>query len=261
MIVKADDTLNQRIVDYLDEEKAMNLFILGDIENFGYKSDFQDIWVDIGNGGDIKGIMLRYFGNYLPYAKESINAEGFSKVIKDGPPLEMLSGKKEIVEQFQPVFSFTAKKDLYFAELEEKNFTMKGLGRDDLTYAAVDDADDIIEMHNSIKEFQRRETARESLVQTLTTKTGRSYFIKKDGKMVASAATTAENSRSAMVVGVCTHVDYRQQGLASRCTAVLCEDVLNEGKILCLFYDNPRAGSIYKRMGFQDIGMWSMYSK
>ncbi|MDM5198539.1 GNAT family N-acetyltransferase [Fictibacillus enclensis] len=260
MIVKADDTLNEQILDYLDEEKAMNLFIIGDIENFGYDTDFQDIWVDLGKQGEIRGILLRYFGNYLPYAKEEINAAGFSEIIKAGPPLEMLSGKKEIVELFQPIFSFTSKKELYFAELEEVDFSMKGLGRDDLTYATVNDVDDIIEMHNSIKEFQRRESARESLIQTLTTKTGRTYFIKKDGRMVASAATTAENSRSAMVVGVCSHLDYRQQGLASRCTAVLCEDVLNEGKSLCLFYNNPRAGSIYKRIGFKDIGMWSMYS-
>lgn len=261
MIVKAEDTLNEQIMDYLDEEKAMNLFIIGDIENFGYDTDFQDIWVDLGEKGEIQGILLRYFGNYLPYAKEEIDAAGFSEIIKDGPRLEMLSGKKEIVDQFQPIFLFTSKKELYFAELEEGTFTMKGLKRDDITYATVDDVDDIIVMHSSIKEFQRRESARESLIQTLTTQTGRTYFIKKDGRMAASAATTAENSRSAMVVGVCTHVDYRQQGLASRCTAVLCEDVLNEGKTLCLFYNNPRAGSIYKRIGFKDIGMWSMYSE
>lgn len=51
MIVKADDTLNEQILDYLDEEKAMNLFIIGDIENFGYDTDFQDIWVDLGEQG------------------------------------------------------------------------------------------------------------------------------------------------------------------------------------------------------------------
>jgi predicted GNAT family acetyltransferase len=38
----------------------------------------------------------------------------------------------------------------------------------------------------------------------------------------------------------------------------LCLDVLAEGKTLCLFYDNPKAGSIYKRLGFKDIGFWSM---
>ncbi|TKI86654.1 GNAT family N-acetyltransferase, partial [Bacillus cereus] len=32
-----------------------------------------------------------------------------------------------------------------------------------------------------------------------------------------------------------------------------------ESRTLCLFYNNPVAGRIYKRLGFKDIGMWTMY--
>ncbi|KSU84780.1 MULTISPECIES: hypothetical protein [Fictibacillus] len=80
MIVKADDTLNEQILDYLDEEKAMNLFIIGDIENFGYDTDFQDIWVDLGKQGEIRGILLRYFGNYLPRAGSIYKRIGFKDI-------------------------------------------------------------------------------------------------------------------------------------------------------------------------------------
>jgi predicted GNAT family acetyltransferase len=61
-----------------------------------------------------------------------------------------------------------------------------------------------------------------------------------------------------MIVGVCSHPEKRNQGLASLCMEALCHDILAEGKTLCLFYDNPKAGSIYKRLGFKDIGLWSM---
>ena len=40
----------------------------------------------------------------------------------------------------------------------------------------------------------------------------------------------------------------------------LCEELLGEGKELCLFYDNPDAGTIYKKLGFEDIGFWIMNS-
>lgn len=30
--------------------------------------------------------------------------------------------------------------------------------------------------------------------------------------------------------------------------------------MLCLFYDNPAAGRIYKRIGFRDIGKWCMWT-
>jgi predicted GNAT family acetyltransferase len=62
-----------------------------------------------------------------------------------------------------------------------------------------------------------------------------------------------------MVVGVCTKEEYRKRGLASIVVEKLVKDVLAEGKIACLFYDNPEAGRIYKRIGFKDIGMWTMY--
>ncbi|MGP4075489.1 GNAT family N-acetyltransferase [Halobacillus sp. K22] len=64
---------------------------------------------------------------------------------------------------------------------------------------------------------------------------------------------------SAMVVGVCTHPEHKNQGYASVCMTKLCQELLAEGKMLCLFYDNPEAGSIYKRLGFEDIGKWMMH--
>jgi predicted GNAT family acetyltransferase len=59
-----------------------------------------------------------------------------------------------------------------------------------------------------------------------------------------------------MVVSVMTHPDYRRGGYATSCVSGLCEVLLSEGKSLCLFYDNPAAGNIYKKLGFEDIEKW-----
>ncbi len=76
--------------------------------------------------------------------------------------------------------------------------------------------------------------------------------------MTSVAQTTAENSMSAMVVGVATLKEYRKKGLMSKCLSKLCYDLLNEGKTLCLFYDNPKAGRIYHALGFETLDKWSM---
>ena len=86
----------------------------------------------------------------------------------------------------------------------------------------------------------------------------RTFYLEVDGKIISTASTTAENSLSAMVVGVASLSDYRGQGLATRTMTALCQQLLAEGRTLCLFYDNPKAGEIYKRLGFRDIGMWRM---
>ncbi len=44
MIRKLTVSDNDRLMEYLKEEKSFNLFIIGDVENFGYDSDFQEIW-------------------------------------------------------------------------------------------------------------------------------------------------------------------------------------------------------------------------
>lgn len=258
MIVKLDQTWHEKVMDYLSAEPALNLFIIADIENFGYETDSQDIWADVEDNGAIKGILLRYKGNYLPYAKGEINAKAFSEIINKDKSYEMLSGKKEITDQFTPYLQFERTKELYFAELKDAKSIKKNISRESIIQAELKDVDSLMELKYLIKEFSIGITAKESLEQALSTKTGRTYFIREDDVIVSCASSTAENSLSAMIVGVCSHPEKRNKGYASLCMEALCYDILAEGKTLCLFYDNPKAGSIYKRLGFKDIGFWSM---
>ncbi|MBD7965697.1 GNAT family N-acetyltransferase [Fictibacillus norfolkensis] len=258
MIVKLDQTWHEQVMDYLSEEPALNLFIIADIENFGYETDSQDIWADVDDNGSITGILLRYKGNYLPYAKGEINAKAFSEIINKDKSYEMLSGKKEITEQFTPFLNFERTKELYFAELKDAKALNKNSSRQNIIQADIKDVESLMELKYLIKEFSIGKTAKESLEQALSTKTGRTYFIREEDTIVSCASSTAENSLSAMIVGVCSHPEKRNKGYASLCMEALCYDILAEGKTLCLFYDNPKAGSIYKRLGFKDIGFWCM---
>lgn len=258
MIIKIDQTWHDKVMDYLSDEPALNLFIVADIENFGYDTDFQEIWAEVDETGTISGILLRYMGNYLPYAKSTINAKAFSEIINSDVHYEMLSGKKEITEQFRPYIPFERTKETYFAELKDAYSLNKNFNQEIIKQAELSDVESIMELKYLIKEFSIGPTARKSLEQALKTKTGRTYFIKDKDMVISCASSTAENSLSAMIVGVCSHPERRNQGLASLCMEALCHDILAEGKALCLFYDNPKAGSIYKRLGFKDIGLWSM---
>jgi predicted GNAT family acetyltransferase len=54
-----------------------------------------------------------------------------------------------------------------------------------------------------------------------------------------------------------THPKYRSRGLASAGVQSICEELLGEGKVLCIFYDNLKAGSVYRKIEFKGIGQWS----
>ena len=92
-------------------------------------------------------------------------------------------------------------------------------------------------------------------------KSGRGYYIEENKKVVSMAKSTSENSTHAMVVGVGTHPMYRKKGYATKCVVKLCNSLLNDKKIPCLFYDNEEAGKIYKKIGFKELGQWVNYYK
>ena len=75
------------------------------------------------------------------------------------------------------------------------------------------------------------------------------------------AKSTGENRSSAMIVGVGTHPNYRNLGLATKCVVKICCELLEENKIPCLFYDNEKAGYIYDKLGFKQLGSWSIHYK
>ena len=84
--------------------------------------------------------------------------------------------------------------------------------------------------------------------------------VRYNGIVVACASSAAENSTSAMIIGVCTMKNYRKRGFATACMHALCLKLLDEKKTVCLFYNNPLAAPIYKKVGFEDRGHWAIAS-
>jgi uncharacterized protein len=250
---------HQQVMQFLADEPSINLFIIGDIEAFGYDSSFQVIWGEFTDCGNLVAVLLKYHHSFIPYAKGAFDVHGFAEIIMTYTKEPLMSGKADIVEQFEtiPGLKLGRKQETFFAECQTD--THLGITELPIKKATILDVDRIIELRSTIDEFVVSDTARDMLIQSLESNTGRTYFLEENGNLTACASTTAENSVSAMIVGVCTSKNYRQKGLATAVLQKLIRDVLDENKILCLFYDNPAAGRIYKRLGFKDIGKWTMY--
>lgn len=260
MIRKLDATDNLTVMDYITKEKEFNLFLIGDIENFGYDKDFQSLWGEFDNNGNLKGVLLKFYENRIFYSDgEDFNKEGFIEVL--GDDFNIISGRKDMVDIFYDSFKFKKRKDAYFCKLDKLSSLPETKIDREILRLNENHAKDIVELNKSIDEFSDMSLDEERVAQKFITNTGRAYGVYDGDKLIAIAQTTAENSYSAMIVGVCTHPDYRNNGYASSCMIKLCSDLIKDGKSLCLFYDNPKAGSIYKRLGFKDIGSWSMCVK
>ncbi|MGI8314971.1 GNAT family N-acetyltransferase [Halobacillus mangrovi] len=255
--------LNQRddpaCQNLLSKKPAENLFIIGDIENFGYEQDFQKLWGEFNEQDELIAILLKYRSNYICYAEQEFDAEGFAEIINNDPEFKELSGLEEMTEKILPYIKRPSLKTrtLYYAKCEKTMETTPDVS--DVRLAKISDVPKIVALQDSISEFEPDSTRADGLRKGMQNGSSRTFYLERDGKIVSSASTTAENSKSAIVVGVCTDVNYTQRGFASLCMTKLCEELLSEGRMLCLFYDNPAAGSIYKRIGFEDIGKWMMH--
>jgi len=261
------------VLDYLSEEPSINLFIIGDIEVFGFSESFQQVWGQYDVRGYLEGILLRYNENHIPYwKKKDFDISHFTRIIQEAESTGIISGKASIVKRFEPLFPNLKTRSMFFCEMlddtnledttKKAEYLVDNALYSKVKVATIDDAKRVYDLLNQIEEFTGVGNSIERIQRKFTRQTGRIYYIEdKQHMMVATAQTTAENSKSAMVVSVATMTEHRGKGLMSSCLSLLCKDILAEGKSLCLFYDNPEAGSVYHRLGFRSIDNWVMMTE
>ena len=85
---------------------------------------------------------------------------------------------------------------------------------------------------------------------------GRVFMIEVENQIVSSVLTNAETKTLAMIGGVFTPPAHRGKGYASTAMVALCRSLIDDGIHPVLYYDNPAAGGIYRRLGFNDLGLW-----
>ncbi|MFY4774163.1 hypothetical protein [Metabacillus sp. RGM 3146] len=118
MIRQLTEKDHEQCMNFVSQKAAENLFIIGDIEAYGYEQPFQKIWGEFDSNGELKAVLLKYEANYLPFASGRFNAEAFSEIMKNDPDWKMLSGLEEVTAQLEPhlVFNEEKKKKLYYAK-------------------------------------------------------------------------------------------------------------------------------------------------
>ncbi|MDO4324877.1 MAG: GNAT family N-acetyltransferase [bacterium] len=274
---KLDNTHLQQAMAYLSGEPEFNLFFTGDIENCGMASDIvrtytADSWTD----GDFPYFILDYLGNFLVYSKDADYDVKSVAEFLSSQTMENLSGKQEIVEKLCPYFPDRTVQRTYMSRLNQVNpdFPFPDIPvKTEQTKNTVSDtfcirklteadAESVYSLYILIDEFHMYHgLSREEAIkkQRRNLKNDIYFGLFERGVLVSIAAISAATKTSAMIVGVATRPEYRKKGYASAVMGTLCRESLAEGRqFLCLFYDNPAAGKIYNRIGFKELGIWTM---
>ncbi len=251
----------KRILEFCSNEPEFNLFLLGDVEHYGFDNPKCRVFYN-EDRGNINALVLSYLKFINVYTREDdIDVfpvqEQINNLINEGAI--GVSGKKASVDLVEPLLikKPDSIKSQYFAKCEKPE-NLEGLPIEHVTYAVPEDAAEIVEMFERIPEFNN--TDRDEFENSLRDGSRKTTILRVNGKIISTASLAAENSKSGMIIGVATDsgVAFRKKGYASACTFKIVDDLFKRGKSACLFFDNPKAASIYHRIGFKDIGFWKM---
>lgn len=262
MILKVNDNLKRRFWEYVSYEESINLFIIGDVENYGFDTDFQDVWFQIDENDNITSVILKYYSSLTIYSyKNDFDINELILHIKD-LNIKAINGKKSVIDRLTSKYKdFREKKECYFCSLKKINeIDFDNAQKYKIEKGEIGDLEDIRRLLSKNKDFNLKDYI-QSKTHQLKTKSARVYFIKEEEKIVSTAATGIENSFLAMINAVATDKSYRKKGLATYIVYNLSKNLLEEGKSPCLFYHNEEAGNIYHKIGYEQQDNWIMLFK
>ncbi len=259
---KMKETERAQILEYVMAEPEINLFFIGDIENYGIDSDEINVYVqEEGEAWD--SLVLRYFDNYIIYSqKDTFRIEPVIAFLKD-KIIDSMNGKASILRRIAPFFPKMRLDIEYMLRCNHVEKNMITVEDAKLRLLTAEDAEEIVDLYITVEETTLRfeETRSKKIAE-------RRANLERDGfamgmfyqdQLVSVAEISADSARSGMIIGVATHPDFRGRGYSSKTTSALCEEAFKRGKeFLCVFYDNPDAGRLYKKIGFEEVDKYAL---
>ncbi len=257
MFRKAENVDLPGILTFAGKEPELNLFVVGDLEFYGLDHDFIDVWINADFQTMPKTILLRYYRNYHLYSETNdYDREEALALIHsyDGAFLNCSARCFDYLRAFiPPGCEIRPMKMARMRQLIEPPFPLIPARMGDPA-----DAESILRSMFQIKEFHSLISKRiEDRIPLLKEKMAEGFsthfIVVKDGVVIANANTSAISHNAAMIAGVFTLPEYRERGLATSVVARLCRYLLDCGVVPVLFFENPKAATIYHRLGFFDF--------
>ncbi len=260
-VYKLTDKDLPKVYAYIQDEPETNLFIQGDLELYGLQGPNVSLYA-IGENWD--AILLKYYSDYILYSKgPTFNAKAVGALLARQEKIMAISAKESLLRQLQPLYPNKKIQGTYLCRCNKPSFRAKGETPLPTRRVTQKDAPAIVALYQQIEEFAQPylNHTKEKLAEITNNleQGGVGFGLFEGDKLVSSVYTTATTTTGAMIVGVATLPAYRNRGYASTLVSQLCSYCFENGLgFLCLFYDNPKAGAIYARLGFETVDRWAI---
>ncbi|HAA37661.1 MAG TPA: hypothetical protein DCE00_02175 [Firmicutes bacterium] len=245
---------HQQVQDFLQQLPTFALFLTADIEKYGYESSVFTIWGIFSHTQELLHVFGKYYNTLVVYSNTDHYpaAEVCAFLSDQAIKYDTLVGRSILAEQFFAHLSFTDIYRNYYCELKPEHFTPLINEQLNVTKADLSHTEAILKLLTSIEEFSGLDFQEEAIKTYISD--GGVYLLRENDEIASLAMCSARTERLANIGGVCTAKPYRQRGYASTVVSTISQTYLEQGLICCLSYNNPAAGAIYHRIGYQPVG-------
>lgn len=225
-----------RILEYLKKDLANCIYLYIDVFSYGVSNENMDVWYG-EQEGIIHFVAMRYYTSFQLYTLEQDwPLDDVCDLIRTYDPL-MVSGKNEIMEPIFEQFSqshqieqgYVYRLD-HFRELPGSHEIKKAENSDMEEIARLIMTDEGLGGHYTVEALTAQ------LIERNDTKSGRTFYIQMDGKIVASVSTYGEADGIAVASGLIIAEEYRGKYLDAALNGYLQKQLALEGKTVYTFY-------------------------
>jgi predicted GNAT family acetyltransferase len=249
---------------FLAAEPGFTVFLASNLERFGLDDPFIHFWGTFQDHQLVATLMM--VGKRAGFYASDPDTLRPMMEIALHQRLNFIMGPREMtrraLEYLWPL-SIARREAHFFAQLSGERFQgpfRASVDQTAIRKATPDDIQALTTLYTGAAGFERApiEQVRQSMTERVYTL--RTYVAEAKGRLVAGASTSAESTNAAMIGGVWTLPDERDHGYSTAVVSALCADLLAEGRCPYLFYleDNAPAARVYKKIGFRDIGYWTV---
>ena len=245
----------------LQKEKEKNIYILGDIAQYGLNGENVECFAG-GEVENIQYVLMRFCNSYVLYMPVPNLAIKELYTFFQSKKIHCISGERNTIKYVQEMFKHVHVINNKMLKIDGESVdVIKQNKSEDIRILSVANLLEIQAFYCKIKEFKEKfsgDSGRKKIEEQFHN--GKIVGLYKEGKLASVAALSAETEGFAMVDNVATAKEFRRQGLGYQLLKRICFwEIREKGKeFLCVCCDDVRAENLYKKAGFQEIGIYSM---
>lgn len=266
------DTFTQRLHEehyaelrqFLAAEPGYSVFLSSNLERFGLDDPFIHFWGTFQDDQLVTTLMMVGQRAGIYTADPSTLRPAMEIALRQR--VSFIMGPRDVMNSaLQHLWQLTVTRHEahFFARLSSERFQPQPAGTISeaiVRKATPDDVPALTTLYTGAAGFELAsvEQVRQSMIERVYAL--RTYVAEVKGRLVAGASTSAESYNAAMIGGVWTLPDERSHGHSTAVVAALSAELLAEGRSPYLFYleNNAPARHVYKKIGFEDTGHWSV---